>query len=470
MKSFLLFLSIYIICFSLQAQTVSSYEINVQFFPDDARMWGYPVEPDAFMRAQALVEFAEISKYTVAFYLHGELKIDSILIENKQIEYNTEKILYNYNYSRVALKVTVLTKNIDLGKKLNIYYSGFMNPSKAGSLSNYMHIAKDSGVYLRSYGYSLWFPVFLQAGEESYKSNFKKVSVTLPRNFKCLVTGKLLSEKTENDVYHAEWQPGLVDIMDVQCTAGKYQIVSKKNIFVYYMDNKANAERILNYIIRLETLYTKHFRSVKDFTSLYVMEMPRYGNISSSNVIGISSDLFNDFEKEIYPKATIAHELVHPYVTIPVKNDNPFSAFVVEGFPSFFQIFALYKTEDKSIFDLKKRMLEVKQSYLKKKESGKSSRGQKLPLEKPILQISYDEIGTYKDNFVLNDRVWLFFYNLWQRMGDEKFDAFLKELFAFNFIDYNNFEQLILKYLPGFSKELDTWLNTNYYPDRLQIK
>ena len=152
-------------------------------------------------------------------------------------------------------------------------------------------------------------------------------------------------------------------------------------------------------------------------------------------------------------------------VEIDLNTANP--AFVVEGFPSFFQIYALYKTEDKSVFDLKKRMFEVEHSYLKKKKSGKSSRGQSLPAEKPILQISYDEIGTYKDNFVLNDRVWLFFYHIWQRMGDEKFDAFLKELFAFNSIDYNNFEQLIIKYLPGFSKELDTWLNTNYYPDRL---
>jgi len=65
--------------------------------------------------------------------------------------------------------------------------------------------------------------------------------------------------------------------------------------------------------------------------------------------------------------------------------------------------------------------------------------------------------------------VWLFFYNIWNQMGDEKFDMFLKELFLFNAIDYETFEELVLKYIPDYKKKLNTWLNTTDYPDEIKI-
>jgi len=65
--------------------------------------------------------------------------------------------------------------------------------------------------------------------------------------------------------------------------------------------------------------------------------------------------------------------------------------------------------------------------------------------------------------------VWLFFYNIWNQMGDEKFDMFLKELFLFNAIDYEAFEELLLKYIPDYKEKLNTWLNTTDYPDEIKI-
>ncbi|MFC2103557.1 hypothetical protein ACFLSS_03920, partial [Bacteroidota bacterium] len=93
-----------------------------------------------------------------------------------------------------------------------------------------------------------------------------------------------------------------------------------------------------------------------------------------------------------------------------------------------------------------------------------------LPVEKSLLNIKFDEIGGYKDKFVLSDRAWLFFYNIWDLMGDGRFDSFLKELFLFNSINYENFEELVLRYIPGFKEKLNIWLNTTNYPEEIQIR
>lgn len=225
----------------------------------------------------------------------------------------------------------------------------------------------------------------------------------------------------------------------------------------------------MEYAIRLKELFSQNLRSINDTLPLFIMEMPKYGDISSGNVVGISEKLFNTFENNIKSKVTIAHELVHPYVDIPVSIDNPFCAFVVEGFPSFFQMYAMKKISS-DVYNIKDEIRKVEEKYLEKRKTGKIRRGWALPIEKAILNITFDEIGTYKDNFVLNDRVWLFFYNIWDQMGDDKFDNFLKELFKFNSINYVKFEELVLRYIPDFKEKLDIWLNTTDYDDDLHIK
>ena len=198
------------------------------------------------------------------------------------------------------------------------------------------------------------------------------------------------------------------------------------------------------------------------------MEMPKYGDISSANVVGISESIFNNFEEDIRSKLTIAHELVHPYVKIPITKKNPFYAFVIEGFPGFFQAYALKRIEGDN-YKLDEVMRGIEKSYLEKRKTGKTRRGNELPKEKAILKISPEDIGAYKDKFVLNDRVWLFFYSVWDQMGDKKFDLFLKELFSSKSIDYESFENLVIKYLPGYEKKLNIWLNTTDYPKQISL-
>ena len=256
--------------------------------------------------------------------------------------------------------------------------------------------------------------------------------------------------------------------MDIQCTARKFNLNTKENVYVYYFNDKSSCAKILKFSIGLRKLYSQNLKQIDASDPLYIMEMPKYGDISSGNVVGISEELFNKFETDIRSKLTIAHELVHPYVKIPVTKENPFYAFVIEGFPSFFQTYALKRIDGEN-YKLTEIMKNVEKGYIEKRKTGKTPRGNFLPEEKAILNISSEEIGIYKDKFVLNDRVWLFFYDIWMQMGDDNFDMFLRELFSLNSISYEGFEKLILKYLPDYKGKLNMWLNTTDYPDKIRI-
>ncbi|MFP4557214.1 MAG: hypothetical protein ACLFNU_10115 [Bacteroidales bacterium] len=451
----------------LNGQVATNYKITAEFFPENAQLYNYPVSNKNFMRAYSQIKLEELNSDSVEFYLHSELHIDSILLNKRKLEYKSEKILFNRNYNLTALKITFPNNSFPEGTEIEIYYSGFFNPSKVRSLSDYMRINLEEGVFLRSYGYSVWFPVFKGSITRNALANFESITVKTPSDFRCVVTGDLKSEKIENNIYTSVWEPGIEAIRDIQCTAQRYKIETKGSIHVYYLTNKLNAQKILQFTEKLNGVFKSNLKKLNKENALYILEMPEYGDISSSNVIGLSDDTFNNFDNASYSKFTIAHELVHPYVKIDVAQENPFFALVIEGFPSFFQIYAMHKINSET--DTKNIMLRVEKNYIKKRETGKNSRGNQLPSEKPILEIRANEIGLYKDNFILNDRVWLFLFDLWEKMGDEKFDVFLKKLFELNEINYPVFEELVNEHINNYNKKLHIWLHTNEFPEDLRI-
>ena len=68
MKYLLLSTLLCIFAFNMKAQQVKDYEIDLEFFPDNAKMWGHRVSPDAFMRGNSLVHFSECNTDTIRFY------------------------------------------------------------------------------------------------------------------------------------------------------------------------------------------------------------------------------------------------------------------------------------------------------------------------------------------------------------------------------------------------------------------
>ena len=465
----LFFLLVLVFSASLRAQKATNYIIDIEFFPKDSQMWGYKVSNDAFVRGSAIVTLSEPIKEATTFYLHGEFKIDSIYSGNHKIEFQTEKIFYKNSYSLVALKTQIKSSRI-VNQEIEISYSGFINPSRSRSLSDYMKIDKKEGVYLRGYGYSLWFPVFLNTGSDTYATNFEKVSVTTPKKMKTIVNGKRLGETIEREQRKTLWSPGKIDISNIQCTARNYDKEEKNNITVYHIGDKEQADKIIDFTNELKAVFFSSLKKTHHTKELYIIEMPEYGNISSDNVIGISKDIYQNFENDLYSKLTIAHELVHPFVVIPVSKENKFSALISEGFPSFFHLYGLAKMTTQKTFDIKSYMRRVESRYIQNKKTGTDRRGNTLPKEKPILEISFDEIGVYKDRFILSDRAILFLYKLWELMDDKKYDDFLSSLFKKQEIDYATFENLVTRFLPNYQKELHLWLKTNDYPERIRLR
>lgn len=451
-----------------QRQLPSGYKISCEFLPEHANYSVYTVPNNSFMRGQAIVYFPGDISGDIVFYLHGELWIDSILVRNDKIEYNYESVFCNRDYSSVCIRVCIENSANLKTDNIEIHYSGYLHPSKARSISNYMRVTREDGVLLRSFGYSIWFPVFEGESLDNYKSEFSEVKITTPVDYKTVVCGNLKEDHVVGNRRVAVWEPGFIDIGEVQCVSRKYEVLENDDVAVYFLkgnDSLRYANSILEYSGRLKNLFYTNLRKVESGSKVIVCEMPKYGDISSANVIGLADERFRSFDSEIWSKSTLAHEMLHPYVHIPVDKDNPFYSLIIEGFPSFMQVYAMARMEPES-FDIKEASQNYHQGYINKRETGKTARGFELPEEKPILEITAEEIGTYKDKFVLADRVWLLMIWLWNEMGDNNYDSFLGELFNMNSIDYDLFEKLVLKYIPGSKEDLRIWLKTTDYPKR----
>lgn len=439
---------------------VKNYDLDVTFVPHEAAMTG-----------NASVTFypeAQVGD-TVIFYLHGECRIDSIKHAGRNLYYDWDLVFYPYEYSAVAIKVAVLLSSFDNTAPLQIYYRGHFNPSKARSPSNYMRI-DENGVYLRAYAYSIWFPLFLESRQDTYKVDFEEVTIRCPSDFTSVFVGNRLGDEIIDNQKVSRWSASDVDLFYPQCTVHRFKQLSDGPYHVYYRDDaesESAATKILEFSRWLTVRFGQRFIQTSLSSQFHIVQMPRYGDISSGNVTGISSALWKQFTDDSFSGATLAHELVHSFVQIPIERHDPLYAMIIEGFPSCFDTWVLQERLGRDWYIETLRRSE--QSYLKKKRTGSDRRG-KLPPEKPLDQITADEIGIYKDRFVLGARTTLFFNYLLTKMEEAKYAEFERELFDRQSISNESFRELVLSYLPGFDDDLHTWLSTNKYPDRFHLE
>ncbi|MBN2380616.1 hypothetical protein JXM67_12515 [candidate division WOR-3 bacterium] len=438
---------------------VDAYELEVTFEPERS-----------YMEGKAVVELTGEMDKELVFYLHGELQVDSVDSDLKLTGIKQERVFCKGEYSLIATKVTLGIEDSCESEPIEIYYSGFFNPSCARALSDYMGIMPGE-VLLRSFGYSLWFPVFLADDQDGYKTDFRKVTINTPAGLTSVFVGDKLDEYVEDGCKVTQWQALDTDLLDAQCTAREYELKSGDNCFVYHLRDQKSAEnagKVLEFAGKISALFADHYRPEADRKSLHVLEMPQYGDISSGNVIGINEDSWMMFTDDRNSQFLIAHELVHSYVRIDVSKTNPLAALVVEGFPSFFFLPVLADMWGEDWYN--DYMERIEKYYLGIKETGKTPRGWPVPDEKAILELTYEDIGRYKDCFILSDKVLLFFNYLRKSMEAERFYEFSKRLFELEDIDYVKFEGLILEYLPGAESDLDIWLNQTKYPERFRLK
>ena len=433
---------------------VDDYAIDAEFFPEQGRM-----------NATVDISFVPgtVTDDTLVFFLHGELRVDFIEFDGQRVEPIQERVHHTDDYSSMANRVKVGIEEVVSTEGMRVGYSGYMNPSVVGAISNYMRIDSD-GVFLRSLGYSIWFPVFVTTWRDSYEVSFSKVTIRTPPEFRAVFAGEQVREYAEGGSNVSEWSAPKLDLFNAQCTARRFDVMADRGFRLYHLRDSTAQQKaadILSFSQQLETLYQSHYRHGVSTSQMHVMQMPRYGDIASGNVIGISDGVWNEFEVTAWQSTTVAHELVHTFVQLPRSEEM--GAFVIEGFPSYFHLPAMAEILGEQWY--RDYMGAVEAAYLSKRETGLSRRGKELPPEKPILEIRTDEISRYKDTFVLNDRVRLFFDYLRRRLGNDGFFQLTSDLLNHDVLDYATLLADIETYLPGSGNDIVRWLKTTEFPD-----
>jgi hypothetical protein len=342
-----------------------------------------------------------------------------------------------------------------------------------------MRIAGD-GVYLRSYGYSLWFPVFLEARADETNVSFSRVTLRTPMDLVPVFVGERVEEWIEGDERVSIWTAKNVPIFAAQLTARSFKLHEDDGYFVYSLPDSASRKKagtILAFTRRITSLARARYRAAAAPGQIHVMQMPRYGDISSYNVVGISGSVWSEFDPAtalVDPRGwqsgwatrTLAHELIHPFVQVPTPLADPLWALVVEGFPAYFHLPLLAEIAGEEWYE--EYMVELQRSYVNKRESGTDRRGRRLPAEKPLLELTPEDLSRYKDRFVLADRALLFFDYLRRQMGKAAFLGFTTDLFNRPSLDAASFQEIVREHLPGAETDLPIWLESTEYPERLR--
>ena len=260
------------------------------------------------------------------------------------------------------------------------------------------------------------------------------------------------------------------DLFNLQLTARRFELLKDGGFHLYFLqdpESVATAAEIQSFSAELVKYFRANYASRGGGGQLHVVQMPRFGDISSGNMVGISDRNWRGFDHSSYSGRTLAHELVHPFVQIPVPSNSELYALVIEGFPSYFHLPAIASIVGEDFYAA--AMTTTQEGYLKRRQTGLDRRGRTLPGEKPLLSLSADEIGIYKDRFVLNDRARLFCNWLRTGMGEEQFSLFTRELFAFQSLDTERLMATIEEHLPGSGDDVILWLRTTEFPERFRL-
>jgi hypothetical protein len=438
---------------------VRDCRLDATFFPAEGRMVGH-----------ALITFGGVQPAGSGptFYLHGELRVDSVRAGPDRATFEQARIFYDYDYSLVANRVTLSAFPRPTGA-IEVWYSGYFHPSKARSPSDYMRV-DSGGVFLRAYGYSLWFPVFLEAGSDDVVLDFSTVTIRTPAAYTSVFVGTRTGERLEGGDRIATWTAPATSVFAAQCTAQPYAVLSDGRYFLYHYPDSSSlgmARAIMTLATDLNREFGSRYRKSRAGGQYHLMEMPRYGDISSDNVTGITYWIWQKFTDDENSQRALAHELVHPYADVPVARSDSMFSFVVEGFPSYLHLPVLARRLGDDFYNRFLGWMET--LYVEKRAKGVDRRGNAVPPEKPLLAIPAEELSTYKDEFVLSDRALLLLNWLYARMGEERFFRFTSELLNLPTLTTQRFRDMVEEHLPGSRQDLSIWLATTEYPARLHF-
>ena len=434
-----------------------SYEIDVSYDPASATLDG-----------EAHVTFAgEPTGGVIEFYLSDTLHVSGVSAGGAPAPFSQEIAPYTFNYTTRANRVRVVAN--DLTDGLTISYGGQMPASSERSPSDYMRVDAD-GVFLRAYAYSLWFPIFAEPEEDPPAVDLRSIAVTAPVRFRSVVVGDRISRTVRAGHAREVWRAEDVSLFDAQLTIRPFVVIGQEPVFVYALESaesRAAAERIAAASGVLLAYYRSHYRESAGAHPTYVVELPEFGDIASGNVIGVQESGWNELSADSAEIVTLAHELVHAYVQGRTPREDRLYALSMEGFPSYFHWLALAALRnDPTVYE--SRMDRVQVRYLERRQTGLDYRGEPLPPEKPLLQMTADDIGLFKDRFVLNDRALLFWDHLRRTIGASRFDELVRDMCQRDRLTADDFLALLQSRAPEFMADAHLWLETTEFPDRLR--
>lgn len=403
------------------------------------------------------------------FYLHDELNVTGVWVDGRRVRYVQAIEPYDYEYTARANHIRVGSRTFRTGAIVRVDYAGRFSPSAERSPSDYMRV-DGAGIFLRAYGYSMWFPTFLATGSETYTADFERIAVNAPRRFQVVAVGEQISRRESWGRATTVWSAEDVSLFDAQLTARAYEIAHEGPILAYSLadaDSLAARRRVLIGAGELVRYYRTHYREDASGASVvHVLQLPEFGDIASGNVVGVADDAWRSISVDSPEFETLAHELVHAFIQGRTPREDRLFAFSIEGFPSYFHWPALAAIRGEAAYQA--RMDRVQQRYLERRTSGVDGRGDPLPPEKPLLEIDADEIGVYKDRFILNDRALLYWDWMRRSLGANRFDEFVRIVANRSSLTADEFFALIEDFAPQLADDSHLWLETNTFPERFR--
>ena len=420
---------------------VERYEIDAYFEPQ-----GESLEARAVLHLEPALEPNE----SLVLLLHDELEVEGIECDGEAVEFRTEIIECDWNYTGRASRIEAVLEGRSVSE-VTVDYLGLFTPDTSRARSDYMRI-DEGGVFLRGPGYSLWFPVLeLSTTDPDTRAKFDVILRT-PEQYVAVFTGERHESSMEAGERAGRWSAEC-PLIDAQCTARPYAVTETDDCCVYHLSGSGDeqARAIAEFAAEFTRWCRAQWAPHATPQRCHVLQMPEFGDIASGNVVGISPTSWRSFSPDSSGAQVLAHELVHAFVQFPVAAADPLYAFSVEGLPSYFHLYALDRMGHPELYHA--AMESAADSYRRGRERA-------TPPERTLLAIAADDIGLYKDRFVLSDRALLFLDDLRARLGDDAFDGFWRAAFSRPVTGLESWRAIVRELAPDQADSIERWLGT----------
>jgi len=383
---------------------------------------------------------------TLVLYLHDELQLDSVETEDGKKVLNIQQRIIESPCS-ITKKIREIRIGYDLppggSAALTLVYNGTVRGTDIRSKSDAFFKIKPNSVFLRSAGYTNWFPVTHNGFEILNDQAMFDLVYNVPARFKgkAIAFGTLLSEKVENGRYISQWKtdtPQVVLLPELWAFTGWIKRQSG-NFLLYHLDNEQSRKAADVYQLvgsKLLDFYQNHYGS--DHTKaptfhLAELDVPS-GGYPSVNTLGLSQSDFRDVLNQKRRYTTLewfAHELVHEYLLVQTDTKAPGAAVISEGFYLFFHLPALVHVLNQLGLDPEVTLFkpgegdrfktwDIRSKWKQYEEglkTGRDRRG-KLPPHKPLADITTEEYPHYKDRWLTADKEQIILYRLQDMLDD----------------------------------------------------